>query len=160
MTTEERKALSFVAVLLGLSVLARAVQRPDTVLASGAATVDIQQRLQENQQVRERVAKAGKASKATPSKPPPSSVPAWRRAGASVIEYKSGSSATAAAPIDLNRATVEQLDQLPGVSPAVAQRIVEYRTRVGRFRDVEQLDSVKGIGPALLAKIQPLVRVR
>src|SRR5687767_8976793 len=100
MTGEERKALSFVALLLGLSVVARAVNRPDTVLASGAATVQIQDRLQQNQQVRERVSKPAKATHATPSKPPASSVPAWRRAGASIIEYKAGS-AGSPGPIDL-----------------------------------------------------------
>ena len=160
MTGEERKALSFVALLLGLSVVARAVNRPDTVLASGATTVQIQDRLQQNQQVRERVSKPAKPSHATPPKPPVSSVPAWRRAGASIIEYKPGPAASFG-PLDLNRATAEQLDQLAGVSPALAQRIVEYRTAAGgRFREVEQLDSVKGVGPALLTKLRPLVKVR
>ena len=160
MTGEERKALSFVALLLGLSVVARAVNRPESVLASGAATVDIHQRLQQNQQVRERVSKASTSKNAKPPKPAPSSVPAWRRAGASVIEYKAGAPVASLAPIDLNRATAEQLDQLPGVSPALAQRIIEYRGAAGGFRSFEQLDSVKGIGPALLAKLEPLVRVR
>lgn len=159
MTSEERKSLSFVALLLGLSVVARAVNRPEPLVVSGATAVDISARLQQNQQTRERI------SKATPKPPPPkpSSVPAWRRGPrpADVIEYKVRSSAPdGGESVDVNRATAEQLDQLPGISPAVAQRIVEYRSAKGAFQSLEQLDSVKGIGPALLAKLKPVVRFR
>jgi competence protein ComEA len=71
-------------------------------------------------------------------------------------------SSTAAAqtgPVDLNNASVEQLDALPGVGPATAKAIVDYRTRRGRFRTVDDLLSVPGIGPAKLANLKPLVRV-
>lgn len=61
--------------------------------------------------------------------------------------------------IDLNTATVEELDALPGIGPATAQAIVEYRTRRGRFRSVNQLLEVRGIGPAKLAELQGRVRV-
>ncbi len=70
-----------------------------------------------------------------------------------------GSSTTAAGPIDLNTATVEQLDTLPGVGPATAQAIVTYRNRHGRFRSVTELLEVPGIGPAKLEAVRPLVRV-
>jgi competence ComEA-like helix-hairpin-helix protein len=159
MTSEERKSLSFVALLLGLSVVARAVNRPDPVVISGATAVDIPARLQENHQTRERLSKA--APKPAPAKP--REVPAWRRGPrpADVIEYKVRSSEPVSGqPVDVNRASAEQLDQLPGVSPAVAQRIVEYRSTKGPFQSLEQLDSVKGIGPALLAKLKPVVRFR
>ncbi|MBV8981854.1 MAG: helix-hairpin-helix domain-containing protein [Acidimicrobiia bacterium] len=62
-------------------------------------------------------------------------------------------------PVDLNRATVEQLDALPGVGPATAKAIVDYRTRHGSLRSVDDLLSVPGIGPAKLANLKPLVRV-
>jgi len=62
------------------------------------------------------------------------------------------------APVDLNNATAEQLDALPGVGPATAKAIVQYRTQHGRFRAVDDLLSVPGIGPAKLANIKPLVR--
>ena len=69
----------------------------------------------------------------------------------------------AAAPdapaVDLNRATVEQLDALPGVGPAIAQRIVEFREKHGPFRRVEDLLKVKGIGEKSLDKLRPHVRV-
>lgn len=159
MTSEERKSLSFVALLLGLSVLARAVNRPEPLVLTGATAVDIPTRLQQNQQTRERLSKT--TPKPAPAKP--RQVPAWRRGPrpADVIEYKVRTSEPVGEQIiDVNRASAEQLDQLPGISPAVAQRIVEYRSAKGPFQSLEQLDSVKGIGPALLAKLKPVVRFR
>ncbi len=64
-----------------------------------------------------------------------------------------------AGPIDLNTATVEQLDTLPGVGPATAQAIVSYRTRHGRFRSVTELLEVPGIGPTKLEAVRALVKV-
>ncbi len=64
-----------------------------------------------------------------------------------------------AARLDLNTATIEQLDTLPGVGPATAQAIVTYRTRHGRFRSVTELLEVPGIGPAKLEAVRDLVRV-
>lgn len=63
------------------------------------------------------------------------------------------------APVDLNTATAEQLDALPGVGPVTAQSILEWRDQNGRFSAVEDLLSVSGIGPATLAKIAPFVTV-
>jgi competence protein ComEA len=71
----------------------------------------------------------------------------------------SGSASAQSGPVDLNSASPEQLDALPGVGPATAKAIVEYRTRHGRFRTVDDLLSVPGIGPAKLATLKPLVRV-
>ena len=65
---------------------------------------------------------------------------------------------TAEAPLDLNQATVEQLDQLPGVGPTTAQAIVEYRSRHGPLVSVDELLEVPGIGPAKLDAMRELVR--
>jgi competence protein ComEA len=62
-------------------------------------------------------------------------------------------------PVDLNRATVEQLDALPGVGPATAAAIVDDRERNGPFASVDDLDRVPGIGPAKLAALRDLVSV-
>ena len=67
---------------------------------------------------------------------------------------------TATAPLDLNSATAEQLDTLPGIGPALAARIVAYRDERGPFMQVEQLNSVKGIGGRTLEKIRPCLTVR
>lgn len=65
----------------------------------------------------------------------------------------------ATGPIDLNSATVEQLDTLPGVGPVTAAAIVAWRDEHGSFAHVEQLSEVDGIGPARLDKLRDLVRV-
>ena len=56
--------------------------------------------------------------------------------------------------IHLNQATAEQLQALPGVGPALAERIISYRDEHGPFRSVDQLAEVKGIGQAKLAKLK------
>jgi len=73
-----------------------------------------------------------------------------------------GSGATGAAvdaPVNLNTATLEQLDALPGVGPATAQAILDYRKQHGRFRSVQDLLQVEGIGPAKLEKLRQRVKV-
>jgi len=64
-----------------------------------------------------------------------------------------------AGPVDLNTATVEQLDTLPGVGPVTAAAIVAWRDAHGRFTSVDQLGDVDGIGPARLEKLRELVHV-
>lgn len=61
--------------------------------------------------------------------------------------------------VDLNAATVADLDGLPGIGPVLAQRIVDHRTRHGPFRTVDELDDVPGIGPAIAAELAELVAV-
>lgn len=70
-----------------------------------------------------------------------------------------GAGGPAGGPVDLNAATVADLDALPGIGPVLAQRIVDHRTANGPFASVEQLDDVSGIGPALYGEVSPLVTV-
>jgi competence protein ComEA len=65
--------------------------------------------------------------------------------------------APAAGPIHLNTATVEQLDELPGIGPVTAQKIVDYREQHGAFSSVDDLDAIPGIGPARLEQLRELV---
>lgn len=61
--------------------------------------------------------------------------------------------------VDLNSATATQLEELPGVGPVLAQRIVDYRTRWGPFQSVDELRKVPGIGDATFAELEPLVTI-
>ncbi len=58
-------------------------------------------------------------------------------------------------PLDLNRATAEDLDAIPGIGPALAQQIVDYRKAHGPFKKIEDLMEVSGIGPENLQKLKP-----
>lgn len=72
------------------------------------------------------------------------------------------SAATAAepsGPVDLNSATVEQFDGLPGVGPSTAAAIVAHRDQNGPFASVDDLDAVRGIGPSKLEALRDLVTV-
>jgi competence protein ComEA len=79
-----------------------------------------------------------------------------RGAGSAVATAGAGPTAPGA-PVSLSTATAEQLDELPGVGPVTAQKIVDYRTQHGPFTSVDGLDAIPGIGPARLAQLQGLV---
>ncbi|HKP19455.1 MAG TPA: ComEA family DNA-binding protein, partial [Gaiellaceae bacterium] len=87
-----------------------------------------------------------------PARPAPGSVGA-----APPSSGGAGAGATSSAPVQLSVATVEQLDQLPGIGPVTAQKIVDYRTEHGTFHSVEDLDEVPGIGPARVEQLRDLV---
>jgi competence protein ComEA len=96
---------------------------------------------------------------------PPGTPPAM---GSSISTPPGGAPAPSAAgaqtpapgvKVDLNAATIEQLDALPGVGPVTASAIVTWRETNGRFASVDQLGEVDGIGPARLEKLRDLVHV-
>ena len=78
---------------------------------------------------------------------------------ATPVASASGGPGAAAQPVDLNSATMGQLDGLPGVGPVLAQRIVDWRTQHGRFDSVDQLRKVSGIGDAKYQTLKSLVTV-
>ncbi len=67
--------------------------------------------------------------------------------------------AKTASKLNLNRASADELQALPGVGPVLAQRMVEWRQAHGRYRSVDDLQDVKGIGKKRLAQLRPLVTV-
>ncbi|HTH04921.1 MAG TPA: helix-hairpin-helix domain-containing protein [Ilumatobacteraceae bacterium] len=75
------------------------------------------------------------------------------------ISVDSSGSTQPAGPVDVNRATIDELETLPGVGPATAAAIVAYRDAHGPFASVDALADVSGIGPAKLAAIRDLVTV-
>jgi competence protein ComEA len=62
-------------------------------------------------------------------------------------------------PLDLNQATLAQLDTLPGIGPVTSQRIIDYRKKVGRINSVDELKKISGLGGAKFEEIKPLLRV-
>jgi competence protein ComEA len=68
-----------------------------------------------------------------------------------------GAAPSPAAPLDLNTATLEQLDGLPGIGPATAQKILDYRQAHGSFHSVDELDAVPGIGQGRIEQLKGLV---
>lgn len=81
--------------------------------------------------------------------PPPAPVP----------DVDTPAGGTGGGPINLNTATREQLESLPGVGPVLAQRIIDWRERHGRFSAVEELQEVSGIGPRIFEQLADLVTV-
>lgn len=84
------------------------------------------------------------------SRPPASTRPAKRQLS---------SSGETAAPMDLNRATLADLTQLPGVGLVLARRILDARADAGRFGEVDDLLAVRGVGRAKLERLRPFVGI-
>lgn len=150
-TPSERRALLFVAAVAalglgvrGLRVLGGGQGNPDerAALAAQIAAVD------------SAMTSGGRSRRARAS-----GSTAGPRAAAKV-EGPRASAPTPDAPtgpIDVDHASAAELDRLPGIGPALAQRIVEDREANGAFGSVEALQRVRGIGPALAARLAPLV---
>ena len=71
----------------------------------------------------------------------------------------SGNAQKGSTPVNINTATAEELQSLPRIGPAMAQRIIAWREAHGGFRSVDELDAVPGIGPSMLENLRPLVTV-
>ena len=99
----------------------------------------------------ERLALAQKA------KPQPAAAP--RAATAAPAKKATPKPAPKGAALDLNTATAAQLDDLPGIGAKTAQRIIEYRQKVGGFKKIEQLMNVRGVGEKNFLKLKDRITV-
>lgn len=76
---------------------------------------------------------------------------ALRQTADSIMQARA---AAANAPININKASATDLEQLDGIGPVLARRIIEYREQHGAFATVDQLDEVSGIGPKRLSAMR------
>ena len=81
------------------------------------------------------------------------------RRGETVAGAGSSTAPSGSTKVDLNTASAEELDKLPGIGPATAEAIIRHRETQGRFRSVTDLLEVRGIGEAKLEQLRPLVKV-
>lgn len=161
-TPSERRALLFVAAVAalglgvrGLRVLGAGQEDPEARAALAAQIAAVDSAVTSGGRPRRARApgtatgtrsggKAGPSTIATAPPDPPR-------------ERPNAPPSAATGPIDVDRAGPEDLDRLPGIGPALAQRIIEDRELNGPFGSVEALQRVRGIGPALAARLEPLV---
>jgi competence protein ComEA len=76
---------------------------------------------------------------------------------ATAVPAKAEKTATPSGPVHINTADATELQRLPGVGPALAQQIIDYRTKNGPFKSMDDLDNVSGIGPSRLAQWEGLI---
>ncbi len=154
LTTDEVRALSILAVLVAAGVALSVLERrhPDVLALTLGDSLALGFERAADPAPAPAPARRSAAPARADSTTPPDSL---RTPGDSLA-------ASAYAPdgrLDLNRATAEDFEALPGVGPKTAERIVADRAKRGRFKTVKDLGRVKGIGPKTLARLTPHVCV-
>ena len=120
-------------------------------------TVDISSYVALVDAVKEQLRVSGESPVAPAQRPETSpSVPQPAPAAPRPVEA-GATGASTSARVDVNTASADLLDTVPGIGPALASRIIEYRERNGPFRSPEGLEAVRGIGPRSLEKMLPYV---
>ncbi len=151
LTKEESRALAFIAGMIGLSILGRWADRP-LPLTTDLAAINIDSLATASLAATPRKGR----SKKPPAKPPKAVA---RAPAVPAVAARAPAAAPPVQPMDINRATIEELDRIKGIGPVLAARIVAYRDSAGRFPNVDALTGVKGVGPAMLERLRPYVRV-
>lgn len=167
-TADEKKAMAFLlaVALVGAGVRWVGVQRFESdlsrqvdrsapaagaarALAAQLAAIDSLRAVPRKSRTRPKSSKSSKSAKSSTSS---------KSATASSAAAKPPRQATGPPErIDVNSATAAELERLPRVGPALAQRIVDYRQRQGPFQAPEDLRHVRGIGPSTVRLLEPLV---
>ena len=122
-------------------------------------SVNLAARLEDGQQINIPSQNGSVPGASAPSGPLAPSVPTATGAPFTVVSTLTPTAVSSASLININTATLEQLDTLPGIGPVTAQSIVTYRQQHGRFQHIEDIMNVSGIGPATFDKIQSLITV-
>ncbi len=120
-------------------------QAGDVLPGAETRTLNLARRLNDGEQIY--VPQVGEATATAPAIPG-KSAPA------------SAATKTPLGKINLNTATLDELDTLPGIGPAIAQRIIDYRNQNGAFKQLEDLKKVRGIGDALFSQIRDMVTLQ
>ena len=120
-------------------------QAGDVLPNAETRNLNLARRLNDGEQLY--VPLAGEAT-ATPAASPGRGVPS------------SAATKTPLGKINLNTATLDELDALPGIGPSIGQRIIDYRNQNGAFKQIDDLKKVRGIGDALFSQIKDLVTVK
>ena len=111
-------------------------------------------------EIAERLEALDRAPTPPPARPTTTrAVPAPMERAATPAAVRQPPRAETATPLDLNRATRDELDRLPGIGPGLAARIVDARESQGPFGSVDDLRRVRGIGHTTLERVRPLLAV-